>query len=337
MTRRTVRSASKAVTAALRRAATPKRPKSALRKPAQSALQPARPTTSAGWRLGALGTRRYRLYKPPSASSGTRLPLLVMLHGCAQDAQTLASVSQMNRVAAREGFFVLYPQQDRISSAQACWNWFATATGQAQREAESITGMIDQACRTERIDPGKLAIAGFSAGACMAALLAARHPDRFRAIAMHSGVAPGAAQSQVTAVRAMRGRGPGPKPLPALAPGAHLPALLVIHGNADGVVAPRNGLDAAALWAACEGAAAGAARTVQRGNRYATTITDYKAAGRLVASHCLVSGLGHAWSGGGAGQANSDPGGPDASRMVWAFVARQFSALHSNAIITIAN
>ena len=73
------------------------------------------------------------------------------------------------------------------------------------------------------------------------------------------------------------------------------------------------------------------------GNRYATTITDYKAAGRLVASHCLVSGLGHAWSGGGAGQANSDPGGPNASRMVWAFVARQFSALHSNAIIKIAN
>lgn len=76
---------------------------------------------------------------------------------------------------------------------------------------------------------------------------------------------------------------------------------------------------------------------MQRGKRYATTITDYKAAGRLVASHRLVSGLGHAWSGGNAGQANSDPGGPDASRMVWAFAARLFSAPQLNAIIKVAH
>jgi poly(3-hydroxybutyrate) depolymerase len=39
-----------------------------------------------------------------------------------------------------------------------------------------------------------------------------------------------------------------------------------------------------------------------------------------------VAGLGHAWSGGAAGQPYSDPKGPDAARMVWAFALRQFGA-----------
>jgi len=34
--------------------------------------------------------------------------------------------------------------------------------------------------------------------------------------------------------------------------------------------------------------------------------------------------LGHAWSGGAAKQPFSDALGPDASRMAWAFAARQF-------------
>jgi poly(3-hydroxybutyrate) depolymerase len=54
-------------------------------------------------------------------------------------------------------------------------------------------------------------------------------------------------------------------------------------------------------------------------------ITDYRAPGRLVVTHCEVVGLGHAWSGGAARQPYSDPKGPDASRMIWAFLARQFA------------
>jgi poly(3-hydroxybutyrate) depolymerase len=114
------------------------------------------------------------------------------------------------------------------------------------------------------------------------------------------------------------------RPAP-LAIGVHLPALLVIHGSADHVVAPSNGTEAARLWAETEGAKPGTSRTVQRGARHAMQVTDYRAPSRLVATLCEVCGLGHAWSGGAASQPYSDPKGPDASRMIWSFMAKQFA------------
>ena len=301
-----------------------------------------------GMAVGTAGARRYQLYQPTGVRRAERLPLVVMLHGCAQDAQALATSSRMNRVAAQERFLVLYPQQDRLSNVQGCWNWYDTRSGRAQREAQSIWAVIDQVCRTQPVDPLRIVLAGLSAGAAMAALLATLQPERFRVLVMHSGVGPGVVQSQAGALSAMRGRrlavaaprypalvaGVNSKsstPHTALSaaglavPPADLPALLVIHGSADHVVAPVNGAEAARHWAARMGAHATASRILQRGARYPMTVTDYRRQGRVVVTHCAVSGLGHAWSGGAAGHAYSDPKGPDASHMVWAFAARQFA------------
>jgi poly(3-hydroxybutyrate) depolymerase len=72
----------------------------------------------AGVAMGPAGVRRYRLYRPPAVKFGERLPLMVMLHGCGQDAKGFANSTRMNAVAARERFLVLYPEQDRLSNAQ---------------------------------------------------------------------------------------------------------------------------------------------------------------------------------------------------------------------------
>ena len=335
LTRSAWRAGSKALAQSLRATPTPAKPKAAPRKrlaaagasPAvrkrQSVSGPSAAAAGARMASGVCGTRGYRLYQPPGVQRSERLPLLVMLHGCAQDAQALAASSHMNRLAARERFLVLYPEQGRLANPQACWNWYDTRAGRAQREADSIAAAIAHVCSLYPADAGRVALAGLSAGASMAALLAVRHPERFRALAMHSGVAPGVARSSAAALMAMRRSRTG-LPLEGATP---LPALLVIHGSADAVVASGNGAEAARLWAAHASATPGAARTVQRGARYAAVVTDYRARGRLVATLCAVQGLGHAWSGGSAGQPWSDPRGPDASRRVWAFAARQFQTL----------
>ena len=273
----------------------------------------------AGAAVGPAGARRYRLYKPPGVAA--RRPLLVMLHGCHQDAAGFAASTRVQRLAARAGFLVLCPEQERLANAQGCWNWFDTRTGRAAAEAASIVAAIDQVCARHGADPARVAVAGFSAGASMAALLAQRYPQRVRAVAMHSGVAPGAAHSTASALSAMQGRR-RPAPLPTDAPA--LPPLLVIQGGADPIVNQRNGRAAAQWWADAAGAAETAPRSVQRGARRAATVTDFKSRSRVAATLCEVPGLGHAWSGGAAGQAYGDPKGPDAARLVWAFAARCF-------------
>ncbi len=92
---------------------------------------------------------------------------MVMLHGCAQDAQSFAASTRMNVVAARERFLVLYPEQDRLSNPQGCWNWFDTQSGRAKGEAASIMLAIDQVCVLYSADRDRVAVAGMSAGASM--------------------------------------------------------------------------------------------------------------------------------------------------------------------------
>ena len=212
-------------------------------------------------------------------------------------------------------------------NAQACWNWFDTASGRAFGEAALIMKAIDQVCLLYPVDCTRVAIAGLSAGASMAALLVTQHPERFQAIVMHSGIPPGTAHSTLSALGAMHGRR-ATLPLGATpaAMAAGWPPLLVIHGAADTVVSPSNGQAAVQVWATAAGASRVARRSVQRGQRYPASVTDFKAGGRTVATLVEVDRLAHAWSGGAARQAYSDGRGPDASRMVWTFAARQFRA-----------
>ena len=276
--------------------------------------------------FGPAGAQRYRLFRPAGVKLGERLPLMVMLHGCGQDAKSFAASTRMNVVAARERFLVLYPEQDRLSNANGCWNWFETRSGRAQGEAALIMAAIGQVCVLYAADRDRVAVAGLSSGASMAALLGTRHPERFTSVTMHSGVAPGAANSTLSAVGAMQGRRtPAPLPASANAAPAVWPPLLVIQGEGDAVVAAGNGRAAAQVWADASGARAGAERGVQRGKRYPMTVTDFKARGVTRATLVQVGCLGHAWSGGAHGERFSDGNGPDASRMVWGFASRQFS------------
>jgi hypothetical protein len=110
-----------------------------------------------------------------------------------------------------------------------------------------------------------------------------------------------------------------------------LPPLLVIHGDLDRVVVPSNARAAVLAWVHAGNPSDHAAlrerlgRRVQRGKRHAMRVVDFTSRGRVVATLVEVEGLGHAWSGGAPGQPFGDASGPDASRMAWAFAAKQFA------------
>jgi poly(hydroxyalkanoate) depolymerase family esterase len=288
-----------------------------------------------GMAVGAGGARGFHLFRPADLqlAPGEKLPLMVMLHGCGQTGRDFAASTRMNALAVRHRFMVLYPEQDRLAHPQGCWNWYERRSGKADAEAATLMAAVDQACMLYPVDRDRVAIAGLSAGASMAALLATRYPNRFRAVVMHSGVAPGAARSSATALGAMRGKNVPPMPTTAVGKAmgaaavfATLPPMLVLHGDADAVVAPSNAASSAAVWATALGARPGMPRPMQRGKRRAMQVTDFKRKGRTVVTLCEVAGLGHSWSGGASALMFSDPTGPDATRMTWAFALAQFKA-----------
>lgn len=89
----------------------------------------------------------------------------------ASDAEGFAASTRMNRVALRERFLVLYPEQDRLANAQGCWNWFDTDSGRAYDELALIMKAIDQVCLLHPVNGTQVVVAGLSAGASMAALV----------------------------------------------------------------------------------------------------------------------------------------------------------------------
>jgi len=265
-------------------------------------------TFQAGSFRNAAGQRSYKLYVPPNAGARP-LPLIVMLHGCTQDADDFAAGTAMNDAARAQGFYVLYPVQSREANPQKCWNWFKHNHQKTGRgEPAILEGMTRSLMEAHAIDPQRVYVAGLSAGGAMAAILASAYPGLYAAAGVHSGLAPGVAADLPSALAAMKGSG---RPVPTQA-GPGVPTI-VFHGDRDATVHPDN---AHGVVAACVGSSAQVeTRRVEGVNnkRHSTKHLYRDPAGDIVAERWEIHGAGHAWAGGTANGSYTDQNGPDAS------------------------
>jgi poly(hydroxyalkanoate) depolymerase family esterase len=276
--------------------------------------------------------RAYRLYVPAGDADVAR-PLVVMIHGCRQNAAAFAAATRMNALADRFGFAVLYPDQLDAANIHRCWNWFESQTLLGKGEASIVMSMLDRAMQRTAIDAARVTVAGLSSGGALAALLAFHFPDRFRDVMVHSGLPPLAADTLAQALHVMRD-------------GADLrigrlvenywrrhrhppPRLMVTHGEADDRVNIKNADATLQLWSAMHQAhlnenvtqtsfdvpAVDHAATPRRGYR----MTKLLHRGAVIAESVRVNGLAHVWSGGAAQEPYTDASGPDASKMLVEF------------------
>ena len=271
-------------------------------------------------------TRRYKLYLPPNAA-GASLPLVVMLHGCTQNADDFAAGTDMNERARAQGFFVLYPEQSHDANPSRCWNWFKHNHQRRDSGEPGLIASLTRAVIAEHgIDARRVYVAGLSAGGAMAAIVAATHPDLFAAAGVHSGLPCGAASNVSEALAVMNtgttGGGMAMKTARAPAmptpPGAAVPTI-VFHGDQDRTVHPRNGEQLVKAALAAKPLVAKNATTAHveqgrsaRGQRYTRSV-HRDDSGHTLAEHWLLHGVGHAWSGGRTEGSYTDPNGADAS------------------------
>ena len=328
---------------------------------ARPAVVPAEGRFVRGRHADAAGERNYKLYVPPSISGQPLpLPLVVMLHGCTQDADDFALGTGMNDAAMEQGFFVLYPEQTQNANAQRCWNWFKhNHQGRGRGEPALLAGMTRAIIEEYGIDPSRVYVAGLSAGGAMAAILGDAYPDLFAAVGVHSGLRSGAATDVTSAFAAMQGGASGVAAatglgaLPGLRgigkshamppaksqgnrpmrEGGAIPTI-VFHGDRDSTVHPVNGeqVIAASMDSGVEASGVPAAKH-ERGRSAAgreyTRGLHRDAHGRVLSEHWVVHGAGHAWSGGRARGSYTDPQGPDATQeMVRFFLSNARPSAH---------
>jgi poly(hydroxyalkanoate) depolymerase family esterase len=281
------------------------------------------------------GSRNYTLHLPKTRRNDF---LVVMLHGCTQRAGELALATRMNERAAERGWPVLWPEQTMRANLMRCWNWFATRN-QKRDGAEPVilSAMVRQVCGELAIPEGNVLLAGVSAGAGMAGVLAATHPEQIAALAMHSGVPYAAAQGVIGGFTLMK-KGisdpveSGRRVFEAMAERAHVIPAFVIHGGKDPSVNPINGTRLAQQWAIANLLALGETdrldgsieparqAVLAEPGRLEAVVANYEAAqGRLIAREWRVPALGHAWSGGSSAARFTDERGPDATNAILDF------------------
>jgi poly(hydroxyalkanoate) depolymerase family esterase len=282
----------------------------------------------------AAGTRQYKLFIP-KGHLGRQLPLLVMLHGCTQSPDDFARGTRMNQLAEEEGYYVVYPAQSARDNPTKCWNWFRPADQCRDRgEPAIIAELTRHVVRVHRLDPARVYVAGLSAGAAMAVILARTYPDIYAAAGVHSGLPYGSAHDVPSAFAAMK-QGGGISAADTNATnqafGAPVPTI-VFHGDRDMVVDADNGDIVIAhstaglgdsVWDA--GSYGEEDKQVEQGvvpGGYSYTRTLLRdPQGRVLAEQWLVHGAGHAWFGGDPTGSYTDPKGPDASAEMLRFFA----------------
>lgn len=256
------------------------------------------------------GQRQYKLYVPAVYNSEP-LPLIVMLHGCTQNADDFAAGTRMNEMAERHGFIVVYPNQSQAANHSGCWNWFKPADQQRdQGEPSLIAGITREVMARYRVDPARVYVAGLSAGGAMADIMLKTSPDLYAAACVHSGLPCGSAKDLPSALAAMKG-GKVHRHRSSVEPRR---PLIVFHGDADTTVHPSNatalvaGFGAGATTLSPPSQAAGTAS----GHR-GYTVQRLVAANGVEAEYWSIHGAGHAWAGGSQRGTYTDPSGPDAT------------------------
>ncbi|HEV2558606.1 MAG TPA: PHB depolymerase family esterase [Microvirga sp.] len=249
--------------------------------------------------LGPFGSNPGNLkgftYVPADLAPGA--PLVVVLHGCTQNAAGYDLGAGWSALADRHGFAVLCPEQQQANNPKLCFNWFQPEdTTRDGGEALSIRQMTEAMIARHGLDRRRVFVTGLSAGGAMTAVMLATYPDVYAGGAIIAGLPYGGAGNVQEALegmfqgRELAAREWGNRVRAASPHRGAWPKLSVWHGSADPTVKPMNADEIVKQWTDLHGIALdGASRSTGAGFTRQTWSRDGEA---LVESY-TIAGMAH--------------------------------------------
>jgi poly(hydroxyalkanoate) depolymerase family esterase len=193
-------------------------------------------------------------YRPDGMAAGAAL--VVLLHGCTQDATGYFTNSGWRKYADQGKFALVLPQQSTSNNSSKCFNWFEPGDNKrGQGEAASIRSMVSYAVSSYGIDSSQVFVSGLSAGGVMTSVMLAAYPDVFAAGSVVAGIPYGCANSLSEASTCQYS--PPTKTAQQWGDLARAgysgytgpyPRVAIWHGTSDSTVVPKNATNSRDQW-----------------------------------------------------------------------------------------
>jgi polyhydroxybutyrate depolymerase len=245
--------------------------------------------------------RGYRLFAPPSLDPRSRPPLVIVLGGFGNTAESMVGATEFDREATDGGFVVAYP--DGIKETWNAGYCCGSAARDRVDDVAFLVAVIDQVQAEYKSDPARVYLVGVSNGAMMAYRMACELAGR------------------VTGVGSVAGAMTLEGCLPTRAV-----AVIEIHGTADPLVPYDGGATAGGATQPSPPTPAVVHRWASLDHCSPEPVTEVKgpvttstwpgcAAGAAV-KLLTIDGGGHTWFAPGLGPAN---GAVNATHEIWSF------------------
>jgi polyhydroxybutyrate depolymerase len=257
--------------------------------------------------------RCYRIHVPPAYSSDQPVPLVLSLHGFAEQAGIQEWLSQWDTLADAENFIVVYPEGLGMPLR---WNIAPDEAAKATDDVQFMRDLLAEVSEKASIDPERIYVNGMSNGGAMTGRIACEMSDVVAAFGMVSA-------------------------LPLDPPAGCLPTravpIIAFHGTADPIVLYEGGTTrlpganpvtypAVGKWIAGWAARNGCQPEPEALPALADDVSGVRYAGCTDDVEVLfytIAGGGHTWPGGSpidlAGKTTTSI---SATRMMWEFFSR---------------
>jgi len=183
--------------------------------PAVRCKLPDQASAKAGWSARTLvsdGRQRcYYLYAPPGYDAEQPLPVVFSFHGFLSNPVSQALISGWHKLAAQEGFLVVYPEGQEFPQR---WNSHVAWSDPEVDDVQFFHDMLDDLSSVTAVDRSRIYVSGFSNGGGMTVRLGCEAADQIAALG-----------TVAAAVVSMEECSPS-RPVPVMA----------FHGTADPIV-----------------------------------------------------------------------------------------------------